>query len=68
MKTRNCYVCGIAINDKDHIGLNRKLLGRKVERFYCIDCLAEYFEVTTEELLDRIEEFKAQGCSLFAPS
>jgi hypothetical protein len=65
MKTKNCYVCGITIINKDHVGLNKKLLGRKVDRFYCMDCLADYFEITTEELLDKIEEFKSQGCALF---
>ena len=32
---------------------------------YCIDCLAEYLEVTTEELAAKIEEFKEEGCTLF---
>lgn len=65
METKKCYVCGISIDNNNHIGLNKKLLGRKIDRYYCIDCLAEYFEITTGELLDRIEEFKAQGCALF---
>lgn len=65
METKKCSLCGAVISNKNHIGLNKKLLGRKVERFYCIDCMAEYFEITTEELLDKIEDFKAQGCGLF---
>lgn len=65
METKVCSVCGIVINDKNHIGLNKKLLGRKIARFFCINCLADYFEITTEELLDKIEDFKAQGCALF---
>lgn len=65
MDVKNCYVCGVQVSKKNDIGLNMKLLGRKVERFYCIDCLAEYFEITTEELLDKIEDFKNQGCELF---
>lgn len=32
---------------------------------YCIDCLAEYLGVTTDELRDKIEEFKEEGCTLF---
>lgn len=65
MKTEKCYLCGVTITNRNHVGLNKKLLGRKVDRFYCIDCLADYFEITTEELLDKIEEFKSQGCALF---
>jgi hypothetical protein len=63
--TKKCFVCGEVITNKNHLGLNKKLLGRKIMRFYCIDCMAEYHEVTTEELLDRIEDFKTQGCGLF---
>ena len=35
---------------KNEIGLTKKLIGKKTVSFYCIDCLAEYLEVTTEEL------------------
>ena len=65
MEKKNCYVCGEKILDKDEIGLNKKLLGRKIARFYCLNCLAEYLEVTPDELLAKVEEFKAQGCKLF---
>ena len=50
---------------KDEIGLNKKLLGRKIVRFYCLSCLANYLEITPEELLAKVEEFKMQGCELF---
>ena len=42
------------------------MLNPKATQFYCLDCLADYFEVTTEELLAKIEEFKAEGCKLFS--
>jgi hypothetical protein len=66
MEKKNCYVCGrkVVLN-KNVIGLNKKLLGRKIAHFYCLNCLAEYLEVTPEELLAKIEEFKVQGCKLF---
>lgn len=50
---------------KDTIGINKKLLGTDIENFYCMECLAEYLECTVDELLDKIEEFKAEGCKLF---
>jgi len=65
MEKRNCYVCREKILGKDEIGLNKKLLGRKITRFYCLSCLAEYLEVTPDELLAKVEEFKTQGCKLF---
>lgn len=68
MMNRNelsCYVCGKTPLSKNEIGLSKKLFGKKTYKFYCLDCLAEQLEVTTEELLDKIEEFKDEGCTLF---
>ncbi|QUL97784.1 MAG: hypothetical protein IMF26_06640 [Candidatus Fermentithermobacillus carboniphilus] len=65
MKVRRCYNCGQPAN-KDVVALNQKLLGRSVNRVLCIKCLAEYLECTEEELLDRIKQFKEEGCALFA--
>ncbi len=61
----NCYVCGKEDLSKDEIGITKKLIDKKAKKFYCISCLAEYLEVTEEELLDKIEEFKNEGCTLF---
>lgn len=60
-----CFACRKKQLSKDEIGLNKKMLGRKIKQFYCLDCFAEYLDVTTEELLGKIEEFKEQGCKLF---
>ena len=65
MDKKKCYVCGKEFLSKNEIGLNQKFHGRKTTRFYCLDCLAENFEITVEELLAKIEDFKAQGCTLF---
>lgn len=61
----NCVSCFREKLDKDTIALNKKLLGKEVENFYCLPCLAEYLNTTVEELLDKIEEFKEEGCTLF---
>lgn len=65
MKKIDCAVCCKQNLDKDTIGINKKLLGKEISRFYCIDCLAEYIEVTVEDIQDKIEDFKEQGCTLF---
>jgi hypothetical protein len=65
LDTKTCYVCGKEPLAKNEVGLCRKLLGRKIVKFYCYDCLADYFEITTDELIAKIDEFKSQGCSLF---
>jgi predicted Ser/Thr protein kinase len=63
-KDKKCYVCGKSLS-KNEIGLSKKLIGRATEKFYCLDCLADELEVTTDELQDKIEEFKDEGCTLF---
>lgn len=65
MKKLNCVACGIEGLDKDTIGINKKLLGEDIKNFYCMNCLADYLGCTTQELLDKIEEFKEEGCKLF---
>jgi len=61
----NCFSCNKTSLTKDEIGACKKLLGRKIKQLYCLNCLANILEVTTEELLARIEDFKTQGCVLF---
>jgi len=65
LESKNCYVCGKCIDTKDEIGLNKKLFGLKIVKFWCYDCLAEQLEVDVEDLLAKVEEFKADGCVLF---
>lgn len=60
-----CYVCGKENISKDEIGLTKKLIDKNAKQYYCLACLADYLEVTEEELLDKIEDFKAEGCTLF---
>ena len=59
-----CYVCSKELS-KNEIGLTKKLINKNAKDFYCISCLAEYLEVTVEELEDKIEDFKDEGCALF---
>lgn len=60
-----CYVCGKESLSRNEIGLTKKLLSKNTKIFYCLDCLADYLEVDTEFLIEKILEFKAQGCDLF---
>mgnify|MGYP004542059803 CR=1 FL=1 len=60
-----CYVCNKTPLSKNEIGLVKKLIDKKSDKFYCLGCLAEMLEVTEEELLEKIEEFKDEGCTLF---
>jgi hypothetical protein len=62
----NCQYC-CQILSKDEIGLNKKLFPMKSKRgsFMCISCMASFFECSIDDLKDRIEQFKNQGCVLF---
>ena len=61
----DCVICGKEHLEKDTIGINKKMLGENIDNFYRMDCLAEYLGCTVQELLDKIEEFKEEGCKLF---
>lgn len=60
-----CVMCSNIISEKDTIGINKKLLGEDSQNFYCMSCLADYLGCTINDLLDKIEEFKEEGCTLF---
>ena len=60
----NCEVCGGRLI-RDEIALNKKLNGTETEEFLCLECMAEEFGVTVQDLEDKIEYFKESGCTLF---
>lgn len=61
-----CCSCFKGSLSKDEIGANKKLIGIDTEQFYCLDCLAAYLEVSNEEIEDKIQMFKEDGCTLFS--
>lgn len=62
-----CIFCGRALT-RDEQGLNKKILEGDVRRglWRCLSCMAEYLECTEDELSEKIEEFKSEGCKLFS--
>lgn len=64
-KVYSCIACGKKELDKDTIGINKKLVGENIGSFYCMDCLADYLGCDVQDILDKIEEFKEEGCKLF---
>lgn len=65
-KVYSCIACGKKCLDKNTIGINKKLLGEDIISFYCMDCLADYLGCEVQDILDKIEEFKEEGCKLFS--
>ena len=65
-KKQKCISCGKNDLSKDEIGINLKLICEGTKNFYCLDCLADVLDVSVQDILDKIEEFKDAGCTLFS--
>lgn len=62
---KRCAMCLKRPLSRDEVGINRKLLDPDTDTFFCMDCLAGYLDCTVQDLLDKIEEFKDGGCTMF---
>lgn len=60
----DCKFCAKKL-EKDEIALSKKYLGRNIEKFMCITCLADSIGCDEDDLCVKIEEFREQGCVLF---
>jgi biotin operon repressor len=65
VKKSSCISCGKKNLTKDEVGINLKLIGEDTQNFYCLDCIANFLDVSVQDILDKIEEFKEEGCTLF---
>ena len=61
-----CSSCGKKLSP-DEIAATRKLINRGAKEFLCVSCLAAYFDVMPEHILERISYFRSAGCTLFDP-
>lgn len=59
-----CKKCGKTLTQLD-IGATKKFINRGAEEFMCISCLCDFFKVSEDLIMKKIEEFKASGCTLF---
>lgn len=64
-KIFSCVACGKYPLTKNEIGITKKLLGMQSKNFFCVDCLANFLEVSSQDIFDKIEDFKNDGCKLF---
>ena len=53
------------IGIKDLMAVQKKLFGREINQFFCLDCLLEELDMDADELFEMIERFKEEGCKLF---
>lgn len=63
-KVYTCIVCDEPV-DKISKGLCQKLFDRHTKKIMCLSCLANALEVEEAVLMEKAEEFKEAGCTLF---
>ena len=61
-----CVLCGKRVTS-DEIGMTKKMVSRGPTQFFCMHCLAQYHGVPVENLYVKLEQFRADGCTLFGP-
>lgn len=64
MKIEFCLKCRTPLS-LDEIAATKKLINRGTQKFYCIDCLAQAFDVSRKDIEEKIQYFKDSGCTLF---
>lgn len=62
MKTK-CVICGKDIREKNVLGINKKLLGEDIINFYCMNCLADYLDVTVDDLNEKSKNSRMKAVS-----
>lgn len=61
-----CYKCGKENLELDEIAIFKKMVNRCATEYLCIDCLAEYFNVSRKAIEDRIKFYRESGtCLMF---
>ena len=59
-----CKMCGRPVTE-DEAAMTKKLINRGTKEYMCIPCLAQYFDVSCDDIDERMAYFKEMGCMLF---
>ena len=57
-------MCGRPVT-ADEAAMTKKLINRGTKESMCTLCLAAHFDVTRDDILERMAYFKEMGCMLF---
>lgn len=49
----------------DEVGISKKLISMEESAFLCIPCIAKVFGVSEDIIIEKIKQFKKQGCCYF---
>ncbi len=61
-----CKDCGAPLT-ADEVAMTKKLLNRGATEYLCYTCLAAFFNCDVALLRRKADQFRAGGCTLFAP-
>ena len=62
----NCIKCGKENLEPDEIAIYKKMINRGATEFMCIDCLADYYQVSRKAIEERIKFYRESGtCMMF---
>ncbi len=61
-----CMKCGRDLT-ADEVGIYKRLVNRGATTYLCKACLSAHFGCTQTQIDEKIEHFRAMGCTLFAP-
>lgn len=61
-----CKQCGARLT-RDEVAVTKKLVNRGAAEFMCERCLASYYRVEVSDIRERMDYFRAMGCTLFDP-
>ena len=62
----NCIKCGKENLEPDEIAIYKKMINRGATEFMCIDCLADYYQVSRKAIEERIKFYReSDTCMLF---
>ena len=59
-----CKTCGKVL-ENDEIAIYKRMVNRGATEYLCISCFAAYFRITEDLVREKIEHFRAMGCTLF---
>lgn len=59
-----CFNCGQELSRED-VALCKKMLGKNIKQLFCREHLAEILDTDIEDLNEKVEQFKEEGCTLF---
>ncbi len=64
LTAERCMKCSRQLT-RDEIAVTKKLINRGATEYMCADCLAAHYEVDVSAIYERMEYFRAMGCTLF---